>query len=233
MPETLLIHGWGFKPDCMQDVLSLQQEKAIDLYTLSESLTFDEVINGLAESIDGTVNLVAWSLGGIYAIALTLRFPQKVNKLLLFTSTPCFMQKENWPGISEKQIMELEALIKKDSNKALNTFVGWCSKGHLSIKASLKEARTKLATDVDKEPLLKLLNVLKEFDYRQELKNIARPTKLIAANDDNLIPEHAKRYEFAGNKNIEIETVEQTGHLLPFFLTDEQKQKCVEWMQAS
>ncbi len=40
--------------------------------------------------------LMGWSLGGLYAIELALRHPEKFSELILVASNPCFVTRSDW-----------------------------------------------------------------------------------------------------------------------------------------
>lgn len=229
MQENLLIHGWGFAPKAMNTVLSIQNITIIDLYNNCETKSFEGSVKNIAGKITKPINVVAWSLGGLYAIKLAKLYPEKINKILLLASTPCFMQSEDWQGITKEQLKDLKGLLQENKAKALKQFAGWCATGEENIKQALSFAKTILANEIHANELLSLLNILEEQDLREEFKHIKMPTKLLLASKDSLIKQTNFENDFS-NLNIEVL---QGSHLLPFFLSQEKQQELIMWLQGS
>lgn len=222
MLETLLIHGWGFSAECMQNILSLEEQRTIDLYSLPKENTFEENIKHIANTITKPVNIVAWSLGGLYAIKLTSLFPEKINNVLLIASTPFFMQESNWQGIKNDQLNKLRNRLKEKPEQALNQFAGWCCSGE-NTKQELLFAKTRLANNINSKTLLALLSVLENIDVRKDLNKITKKTKLVLASNDVIV----------ANNNVNVETITLSGsHMLPFYLNDKSKQDLKVWLHA-
>ena len=75
--------------------------------------SYVEQLDGLPEQVmeetDEAV-LVGFSMGGSTALRMLLRFPEKVRGLVLISTTPCMMERqdEGWKGMSERRLKALK-----------------------------------------------------------------------------------------------------------------------------
>ena len=69
-----------------------------------------EQLDGLPEKVmeeSDEVVLVGFSMGGSTALRMWLKYPEKVNGLVLVSATPRMMEDENWRGMSERRLAAL------------------------------------------------------------------------------------------------------------------------------
>ena len=62
-------------------------------------------------------NILGWSLGGQVAIQLAIKNPQFVEKLILMSTTPCFVERRDWPYGVKKQFFNK---FEIDANNKIN-----------------------------------------------------------------------------------------------------------------
>ena len=104
-PGLVLLHGWGVNQGVWQGIRAQLADSVTlitpDLpgfgsqshYPLPYSL--DAVVAQLATQIPDNSYLCGWSLGGLLAIALANRYPEKVQQLGLIGASPCFVAADN------------------------------------------------------------------------------------------------------------------------------------------
>jgi pimeloyl-[acyl-carrier protein] methyl ester esterase len=67
--------------------------------------------------------LLGWSLGGLVALELVERLGVRVHKLVLMSTTPCFVQREAWlAGQPAAQVKVLARQFKRDPLKTVESF---------------------------------------------------------------------------------------------------------------
>lgn len=100
--RVLVFNGWAAGPETW------------NLCSFPHDWVFDyiEQLDGLPERVMAEFDeavLVGFSMGGLAALRLCLRYPEKVKGLVLVSATPCMMEHpvEGWKGMSERRLAAL------------------------------------------------------------------------------------------------------------------------------
>src|SRR3990167_9892617 len=108
------IPGWGFHSQIFQySVLSQVSDLPLDYFYLVNP-TLDSVTTHLATLIGQQSVLLAWSLGGLFAINLAYLFPGKIKKIILISSQPSLIANNDWQGIDKKNTNKFLATVSED-----------------------------------------------------------------------------------------------------------------------
>ena len=92
MPHTMLLHGLGQNSDSWKqviDCLPTEQKELLhtpDLFTLTEEISYEGLYRGWEQScqkLPGRLHLCGLSLGAVLALDYTIRYPQRVESLVL------------------------------------------------------------------------------------------------------------------------------------------------------
>lgn len=117
-----LLHGWGFNSLIWASNIPHLNSKfditKIDLNGHGNQLyspkyeDIDFYLDDLITSIPENSDILGWSLGGIIALKLKNKYPDKINNIILCCSTPCFISNPSWaygvaPSVWEKFSGEL------------------------------------------------------------------------------------------------------------------------------
>ncbi len=142
--------------------------------------------------------LVAWSLGGMLAMQLAHRNPERLAGMVLLSSTPCFRVKTGWPlGCSDGQFRAFEQMLKNDSSALLETFFALMLHGD-ALPCSRINTIAKRALDRQHPPSMEGLGaglkLLDTMDLRGQLTDISIPSLVIHGAHDAVIPMGAGRY---------------------------------------
>jgi len=133
---------------------------------------------------------IGWSLGGMISTYVAARRSSCVQGLITLSSTPSFLQKDDWGnGLTEDHFDELEVLLKKSTEKALQNFIGLQVQGS-SIE---DEVTKKLLSSLPKKTqnvsaLISALRLMKALDVRRELSILDVPNLHIFGDKDRLAP---------------------------------------------
>lgn len=164
--QLLLIHGWGFgaavwQPlidqlpnDCPVNAVSLPgyaadaDDTVMDMPAVIETLA--------AELLPATV-IVGWSLGGLLALELARRRPDRVRALGLIASLPCFTRRAGWAaGWQPDAIAAVRSRLREDAAAACRYVAALAARGDresYGVKAALLScavpAHHVLARDLD------------------------------------------------------------------------------------
>jgi pimeloyl-[acyl-carrier protein] methyl ester esterase len=178
-------------------------------------LQMDNVVEQLKKLVPEKAYFLGWSLGGLIATAFSKRFPESVTKLVLLASTPCFVQKQDWPCAMEPSVFQVFATnLADDQQQTLKRFLMLQARGAEQSKATIRQLATDMAESHEPHPeaLQQGLSLLIEHDARQQLSELTCPIKVILAERDTLVPVTAKDYISSLNTRINLHVLKGLGH---------------------
>jgi pimeloyl-[acyl-carrier protein] methyl ester esterase len=214
----LLIHGWGMHggvwSEVAQKLVADFRVHSIDLpgygYSvgrdssrlgddvgMNPDLQIDAIVDRLAVQFSEPLSVCGWSLGGQIALRWAAREPDKVRRLILVASTPCFAEREDWSFGMEKIILEKFAVELEQNHAAtLRRFISLQLRGSENERELLALLRERLFSrgEPDMQALRAGLNVLRDADLRGELSGITQPTLVVAGERDKLTLPQASHY---------------------------------------
>ncbi|MBI4808374.1 MAG: pimeloyl-ACP methyl ester esterase BioH [Nitrosomonadales bacterium] len=202
----LLIHGWGMHGGVWTDVA---QKLATDFRVHSVDLpgfgasaplrqtNLDAVVQALSQQFSEPLNVCGWSLGGQFALHWAKGEPEKVRRLVLVTSTPCFAGREDWLfGMAIEVLAKFAAELEQNHAATLRRFIALQLRGSENERELLGLLRERLFSrgEPDMGALRGGLEILRDADLRATLPEITQPTLLIAGERDRLTPPEASYY---------------------------------------
>jgi proline-specific peptidase len=239
----ILVHGFGVKKEvwmCQFGPIS-EKFKVIrfdnrgagksdhpdELFTM-EMLADD--IRGLMDALNlDKAHVVAWSLGGMFAQHFAIKYPERLNKLVLINTLP------NWPGGDEAgikmyvdgQLASIEA-YQEDPIKAFfeRAPMGYSRKfkkemqedtkkkfhGLFSVEDYVQMKTTNIPTPKDIE---NQANALKHHDVLDQLHLIKSETLIITADKDRQTPMSRNQIIHEKIPNSKIVVIAGAGHDSP------------------
>jgi pimeloyl-[acyl-carrier protein] methyl ester esterase len=202
----LLIHGWGMHggvwADVAQRLAADFRVHSVDLpgFGASASLTetsLGSLVQALSKQFAEPLNVCGWSLGGQVALHWAKREPEKVKRLVLVASTPCFAERDDWPfGMAGEVLQKFAAELEQDHAATLRRFIALQLRGSEHERELLALLRERLFSrgEPDMGALRGGLGILRDADLRAGLPEIAQPTLLVAGERDRLTPPQASRH---------------------------------------
>lgn len=193
-----LLHGWsmhggvwgGVKADLARhfrlhivDLPGYGQSPACVPYTL------ERLVEWVAESLPQRTHWCGWSLGGLVALEAARRFPEKVARLVLVGSTPCFVRREDWRcAVAPEILQEFAVALESDYAGTLKRFLALLTQGDEAAKAVLRTLRDCLYSRgrPTVETLRGGLEILAEADLRGRLG--CPPALIVHGDRDPLCP---------------------------------------------
>ena len=171
--------------------------KSDDGYRYAPPILLDEVVDELSASFADPLCVCGWSLGGQIAMRWASREPDKVHRLILVASTPCFAERDDWSFGMEKTVLEKFAAELEQSHAAtLRRFITLQLRGSENERVLLSILRERLFSrgEPDMQALRDGLSILRDADLRGELQSVIQPTMVIAGERDKLTPPQASQY---------------------------------------
>lgn len=198
-PVLVLLHGWGVNQGVWQ---SVAQQLADRCQLLTPDLPgfglcreypqpyqLDTVVDMLAAQIPAQSYVCGWSLGGLLAIALAHRYPQKVKQLGLIAASPCFMAQHNWPGMAEAVMQQFARSLSENLPLTIERFLAIQAMGSSSARADIKVLKQAIMAYpmADIAPVEGALQLLK-LDLRNEFRALTQPVNGFFGRLDSLVP---------------------------------------------
>ena len=228
----LLIHGWAMHGRMWQGVAEkLAQHSdvlAVDLpghgYSRGQRTAdrgqkfaerLDEIVDALSAQFNEPLTVCGWSLGGQLVLRWAMRYPPQVQRLILVSSTPCFVQQPDWPdAMAAETLHEFSQGLLKNYRKTLQRFIALQLRGSDQERELLSAMRDILFSrgEPDLHALQAGLEILRDSDLRSALSSITQPTLIIAGGRDALTPLPAAQYMAQQMPAAELVSIASAAH---------------------
>jgi pimeloyl-ACP methyl ester carboxylesterase len=192
----------------------LERYELVHLSIPSETNT-EQLVEQLASALPAQkVDLLGFSLGAYLASLLTLRYPEKVARLMLVSNSPCSLSANElairqhnlklidhygYTGISLKKA---EAMIDTSRHSPAEV---------QHLVNTIRQMDTELGEEVLKA---QLRSTSKRRDLKDELLKTEKPLCFVYSEQDPLI-NSSWMQDFSGQSQAVIHTVPGSGHMLP------------------
>ncbi len=232
------VHGFGSKKETwVAQINDLSQYFILITYDQrgagksdrpEEPFTMDVLAADLAALMDflkiEKAHFIGFSLGGMILQHFVLKYPTRVEKLVLINTSPGIPQKGGIEAFRKNQLERIEA-IKKDPEQVLWNDIkrGFHISFQKEMKANPKKKfygswsvqdlieymRTNPSTPQDVE---NQVHALKSHDTWNQLNKIKHDTLLIAASHDKLTPRAVMEQIHHEIPNSTIQVIDKAGH---------------------
>ena len=162
---------------------------------------------------------VGWSLGGLVAQRLAIDSPERVAKLVLVASSPCFVRHWDWRHAMRFQVLHLFAeTLGRNYQTTLKRFLALEVHGSENAVEQLRLLRQMIFQhgEPDAKVLRDGLAILVNEDLRGELGHILCPVLLMMGRRDSLVPVSAGAAIQGMLTDARLHVFERAGHA-PFF----------------
>jgi len=223
----LMIHGWGVNSEIwislVDELKFFASVYVVDLPGMGASAsispyTLDNIVKEIKANFPiKKCNILGWSLGGQVAMNLAIRMPDFVEKLILMSTTPCFVEKKDWPyGVNKQFFLKFEMEAKQNLNNTLMKFYLIQTRDIDDSKNVMRFLKnTFIEIRDNKSGMQSALNVLKETDLRNEVKKIDKPTLIITGDKDRLTSLKASIWLYEKIKGAKLKEIKGANHM-PF-----------------
>ena len=202
----VMLHGWGMHSGVWQPLIKKLSAQymlyLVDLPGMGNSRPLEPyhlhaLADEVAQVIPGVSDVLGWSLGGLVAQRIALNQPDRIRRLVLVGSTPCFVNKAGWDaGIEPSNFETFANNVNSDYKATIMQFLTLqCMKAD-DARSTLKQLRASFDTrpTPTQTTLQRALHILLESDLRDEVANIRKPTLLIHGDRDTLAPVQAAHW---------------------------------------
>jgi pimeloyl-[acyl-carrier protein] methyl ester esterase len=144
----------------------------------------------LRDTLPARCDLLGWSLGGLFAMALAAREPARIGKLVLVASTPRFEAGDDWPqGMATPLVQRFARGLLADYAQGVADFLELQVRGSSNAEQSLQALQQALFAHGEAQPaaLAAGLAILRRVDLRAQLAGITAPALVIAGQYDRVV----------------------------------------------
>jgi pimeloyl-[acyl-carrier protein] methyl ester esterase len=208
-------HGWSAKKGLLEVVSGKSAEPHMNLTPLTTDY-LDSIVEQLAARFNYPLTVCGWSLGGQIALRWAQRYPQQVVRLILLSSTPCFVQKPDWLCAMETgTLLAFSDALRQDQTVTLRRFVALQVRGSEQERELLTVMRRALFDrgEPDSVALQQGLAILRDVDLRSALSEISAAVLVIAGECDTLTPIAASAYLAENLLHARLVTIPRAAHV--------------------
>lgn len=223
MINLVLLHGWGCDSRTWQPLLpalhNIARVTCIDLpgFGGSEMLadySLDAVLAYIEPQLPSNAVVMGWSLGGMLAVQLAARFPQKISGVISLAANLKFVATADYPwAMAPKVNRHFNLGFEQDPQATLKLFTGLLAQGDEQERALLKQLR-RVDTGAPNPNWLQALELLAQLDNRDEFARLTMPGLHLLAERDALVPAAVAQAMTALNAQQHIELLTDTAHAL-------------------
>jgi pimeloyl-[acyl-carrier protein] methyl ester esterase len=198
-PTLVLLHGWGVNQGVWQGITP---HFASDVKLLTPDLPgfglnkhypqpyqLDAVVDLLAANIPAQSYICGWSLGGVLAVALARRHPDKVRQLGFVAASPCFIAQQDWSGMAEPVLQQFAEALTENVAQTLDRFLAIQALGSRTARNDIKKLKQAIMAFpmADTKAITGALQLLK-CDLRAEFSAMHQPVCGFFGRLDSLVP---------------------------------------------
>jgi pimeloyl-[acyl-carrier protein] methyl ester esterase len=147
-----------------------------------------------------------------------LDIPERINKLILISTTPSFIQHEDWIWAMEEATLKLFIKnLNQDYTSTLNRFFTLQISGDVNTLLLLRQLRKNVFREgmPDKNGLEIGMQILLTTDLRRSIKNINQPVTVVHGECDVIVPPNAARWLDENLQDSRLVMLPDCGHI-PF-----------------
>ena len=198
-PLCVFVHGWGMNRAIWQPVMDALpteiESLAVDLpgHGCAVDRDFsclDDLVTALRRDVTRPAIWVGWSLGGLAVLKLALNDPQRVQGMMLVSSTPCFVSRHDWSyGMPDTLFDGFASELEADFENTIRRFLSLQVKDSSQGRKLLKQLRQQVLQQppANLQALRSGLDVLKTTDMREYLPALEMPLAVALGEHDGLV----------------------------------------------
>jgi pimeloyl-[acyl-carrier protein] methyl ester esterase len=177
-------------------------------------LELDAVADNLARRLPRAAWL-GWSLGGLFALHLAQRHPERVRALAMLCAPPRFMRGEDWPqGMEPAVFHSFASELARDYRATIDRFLVLEAQGsdHARSEVAMLRAQVGAVGEPNASALAQGLALLRETDLRASLPQLPMPSLWLAGRRDRLVTSQAMEAAAQAAPHSRFRRFERAGH---------------------
>jgi pimeloyl-[acyl-carrier protein] methyl ester esterase len=223
-PDLVLLHGWamhgGVFAALCERLAGHFRLHLVDLpgHGLSlhspVPLELDAVADNLARRLPRAA-WMGWSLGGLFALRVALRHPERVRALSMLCASPRFVRSEDWPqGMEASVFHSFASELARDYRGTIDRFLVLEAQGSDHARSELGLMRQQAFAVGEPSPaaLEEGLALLRDTDLRAALPQLAMPSLWIAGRRDRLVNPQGLEWAAQVAPRARFRRIDHAGH---------------------
>lgn len=152
--------------------------------------TLRDAVDGLIAGVSGRVIVAGWSLGGLLAVDMARRHPDRVAGVVLLSATPRFVQGPDWPHAVRADVLaDFARDLRRDYRATLTRFLALQFHGVPGRTADLRDLKARcLKAPPHDRALAEGLELLRRCDLREAFAALEGPVTAVLGGLDTLVP---------------------------------------------
>lgn len=160
------------------------------------------------------VTLAGWSTGAMVVLETAARYPDGIERLILFSATPKFCTDDAWThGVPAANVRAMMAGIRRNPRATLRGFFKLVARPD-RLSAPEFDGKIDTALLQPQASLVRQLRYLMTTDLRLAVSSIQIPTTLIHGQMDALIPRAAGSWLTENTPDSNLISLPGKGHML-------------------
>lgn len=220
----VFVHGWGMNHAVWQPVIESLPDRietvAVDLpgHGAAADKSFsglDDLVMALCRDITRPAIWVGWSLGGLAVLKLALDYPQRVQAMMLVSSTPCFAHRDDWSyGMPHTLFDSFAAELEADFDSTIRRFLSLQVKDSAQGRQLLKQLRQQVLQQppANIQALRSGLEVLKSTDLREQIQKLEMPLAVALGARDGLVNVEGSKFFTDNLPHADVRIYAQAAH---------------------
>lgn len=203
-----------FEPECTTELM------AEDIINLLDDLNID------------TAHVMGHSLGGCIAQQLAIKYPERVNKLILCSTQCCITTLKRFQINTTLQLMQSNIPREFIVKQVLSTlYSDIFFKNESMVEQSVKFALSK-PVEQSKKSYFYQINALLNHNTTEDIKKIKSKTLVIGGEEDISVLPHQLKFLADNIVNAKIQLVPHAAHMLPIENPKELSQVVSNFLEA-
>ena len=228
-PDMVLLHGWGMHSGVWEQLAPiLAKDYRVTLVDLpghgysraaEQNHSLEDLVLAVAAVTPPSAIWIGWSLGGLIAQQLAIDHPERVSRLVLTASSPCFTRRPDWACALERDVLhQFAESLSSDYRNTLKRFIALEVRGSECAGEQLRRLRDLVFQrgDPNVQALSDGLAVLEHTDLRVELAALSCSVLILLGERDNLVPATVGTAMTELLADARVHIFERAGHA-PFF----------------
>jgi len=214
----IFIHGWAqSKQIWLRQMQAFPEASFINLPGHGGDPEAEEWLTSLEQKLpDQPAAIVGWSLGGMLAMELALRYPERVSSLALVATTPRFCNDGDWKsGSSEELFRGFEQGIREQSGRTLGRFFALMMHGDEITRSEYNDIARE-SVDRSNPPTIDAmaqgLEYLKRTNLTGSVAGLDVPALVLHGEQDAIVPIAAGKWLADHLPRGELHSFGQCGH---------------------